>query len=553
MHRKHIYPFVIGTLVVAVLVGHSGIARTAPSPANLEFRTIDGSGNNDQNPTWGAAHAKLVRAVVCAYDDEIDEPSGADRPSARLVSNVMAAQPVTTPSASGPSNMFWLWGQFLDHDLDLTDALFDEFGICLEPFPIPVPAGDPFFDPLAEGDREIDLCRSIFDPTTGTDPSNPREQVNAITAYIDASNVYGSDVIRGGVLRALDGTGKLLVTDDALLGDLLPYNVFGMGNASLPGQDPTSLFLAGDVRANENVALTAMHTLWVREHNTWAQKLANRFPSSTPDEIYETARVIVGAEIQSITFREFLPVLLGPTAIPPYGGYDDTTDAGIANVFSTVAYRFGHSMLTNELFRLDSELNPTPEGPIALAAAFFAPDAFVNGGGVEPLLRGAVRQRANDLDPFVVDAVRNFLFGPPGAGGFDLASLNIQRGRDHGHPSYNDVRAAFGLAPKPDLASISDDPEVQARLAATYADVDQVDPWVGGLSEPAVNGGLLGETFSAIVRDQFLRLRDGDRFWYQNHLPPRIVNKLQRQTLTKVIRRNTDIGGEIQANAFLVP
>lgn len=545
-----------GALAAITLYGAGTMefASSAPPPDDFEFRTVDGRGNHETHPGWGAAGEALVRIVdPTGYGDGVETPSGAERPSARYISNIVCAQPDVEPGAKGPSNLFWLWGQFVDHDLDLTESLHNPDGSCVESFPIPVPAGDPFFDPAGDGDRVIPLCRSIHDVRTGTDPSNPRQQTNGITSFLDGSNVYGSDVHRADTLRAFDGTGRLLTSEDAELGELLPFNVFGLENAGLPGQDPASLFLAGDVRANENVALMAMHTLWMREHNRLARRLANLYPKSTGDELYESARAIVAAEMQVITYGEFLPILLGPDAIGVYSGYDPSVRPDIANAFSTIAYRFGHSMLTDDLQRLDSDLRSIEAGPIALADAFFSPEAFMIGGGVEPLLRGAAFQRANDLDPFVVDAVRNFLFGPPGAGGFDLASLNIQRGRDHGHPSYNDVRAAYGLAPKGSLVSISTNADVRDRLLAAYDEVEQVDAWVGGLAEAPVNGGLLGETFAAIVRDQFVRLRDGDRLWHEHYLPERFLEKIRRQTLARVMRRNTGIDVELHDQVLLVP
>jgi hypothetical protein len=149
--------------------------------------------------------------------------------------------------------------------------------------------------------------------------------------------------------------------------------------------------------------------------------------------------------------------------------------------------------------------------------------------------------------------VRNFLFGPPGSGGFDLATLNIQRGRDHGLPGYNEVREAFGLTPAATFADINPDADIQAALAAAYATPDDVDVWVGGLSEPHRSGAVVGETFFEILKDQFERARDGDRFWYQSYLPQAFVFLVEESTLSRIIRRNTRIGRELQADVFRVP
>ena len=172
------------------------------------------------------------------------------------------------------------------------------------------------------------------------------------------------------------------------------------------------------------------------------------------------------------------------------------------------------------------------------------------GGGIEPLLRGLAFQQAREIDCYVEGDIRNFLFGAPGSGGFDLAALNIQRGRDHGLPRYNAARAAMGLTTQASFADVSSDAEIQTRLANAYASVDDIDLWVGGLAEDALPGAMVGELFHAILVDQFERLRDGDRFWYESYLPQDLVNQLEWQTLARVIRRNTDIEFEIYEDVF---
>jgi hypothetical protein len=190
-------------------------------------------------------------------------------------------------------------------------------------------------------------------------------------------------------------------------------------------------------------------------------------------------------------------------------------------------------------------------GDLPLADAFFDPSLIEN-HGIDSILRGLASQRCSELDGMLVDGVRNFLFGPPGAGGFDLASLNIQRGRDHGLPGYNEVRRQVGLRPARRWRDVNPDPEVQQRLASIYDSVDDIDLWVGGLCEPHVPGSMVGPVYHRILVNQFTRLRDGDRFWYQEALPREIRDLVVDQTLARVIRRNTDIGDELSDNVFLV-
>jgi len=517
--------------------GRDGPGGDSPAVYPLEFRTIDGMFNNLDRPWLGSANVPLTRVATPAYGDASgDIPARADGPSARAVSNAVNAQVASRPNELRVSDMLWQWGQFLDHDVGETP-----FADPPEHFDIPVPAGDRWFDPRGTGTQTIKLDRSGYQIVDGR-----REQVNHITAFVDASNVYGSDGPRARELRTLDGTGELKTSD----GGLLPFNVNGFPNA--PDDDDPSFFLAGDVRANEQVGLTAMHTLFVREHNHWARQIRAADPTLPGDEVYERARAIVAAEMQAITYNEFLPLLLGEGALAPYEGYRSDLDPGIANVFSAAAYRVGHTMLSGTLLRRQSDGSPIAAGDLSLADAFFTPREVID-HGIDSVLRGLTMQRAQEIDNLVVDEVRNFLFGPPGAGGFDLASLNIQRGRDHGLPDYNTLRRVFGLPTIDTFEDINPDPAVWQGFAAVYDSVDAIDPWPAMLAEPQVPGALVGPTLRTILAEQFRRLRDGDRFWYTAYLPQDLISLVERQTLTTILRRHTSIGEEVGLNAFIVP
>lgn len=310
--------------------------------------------------------------------------------------------------------------------------------------------------------------------------------------------------------------------------------------------------VAGDVRANEQLGLTAMHTLFVREHNRLADEIAASNAGLSGDDVYQRARRIVGAQMQVITYEEFLPVLLGQNALRSYLGYDESVGAGIANLFSAAAYRLGHSMLSAQILRLDENGTEIAAGNLPLREAFFSPQTLITEGGIEPLLRGLAAQICQQIDAFVVDDVRNFLFGNPGSGGFDLAALNIQRGRDHGIPNYNAVRQALGLPIKGAFSEITESLELQDKLAAAYGTVNDMDVWVAGLAEDPVTGSALGELFHTIVVRQFEVLRDGDRFWYERTLSNDEYAEVALTTLADIIRRNTTIGDEISDNVFIV-
>jgi len=393
------------------------------------------------------------------------------------------------------------------------------------------------FDPENSGAKIIPLTRSRYDHATGT-AGNPRQQVNSLTSFLDGSQVYGSDAVRAAALRAF--TGGLLKTTDGLY---LPFNVDGLPNGGSTGAD---FYLAGDIRVNEQLGLTAMHTLFVREHNRLAKEIAQAHPAYTDEEIYQRARQLVGAQIQAITYNEFLPALFG--SFPSYGGYDPTVNPSVSNEFTTIAFRLGHTMLSEELARLNNDGSVIPEGNILLKNTFFRPDLLRSEGGIDPLLKGLSTQRMQEVDVHAIDGIVNFLFGPPGAGGLDLMALDVQRARDHGMPDYNQLRRDFGMEAVEDFDDITDDDELAAALEQMYGDIEYIDGFIGMLVEDHEHGSV-GPLLYTMLEDQFLRTRSGDRFWYENVLSQQDIAMINNTKLSDIIKRNTDITN-LQKNVF---
>jgi peroxidase len=504
---------------------------------NDEIEPLDGNGNNLANPEWGSANSNFLRLSPVDYEDGIISPAGADRPSARVISNTFSASPEDGVLNDRDFTAFvYAWGQFLDHDINLTETASPK-----EALPIVVPSGDAWFDPSSSGTMTIPMSRSRYDLTLSADQT--RQQVNSITAFIDGSQIYGVDAQRAAALREFSG-GRMKTSD----GNLLPFNADGLPNANDAHLvEDTKLFLAGDVRANENPELLSLHILFVREHNRIANRAAQRHPEWTDEQLYQHARRMVIAELQKITFEEFLPAILGANAMPRYQGYQADVNPGIATEFSTAAFRVGHSMLGDDIEFLDNDGEETRDA-MGLRDSFFNP-GVVSETDIDPILKYLASDNAQEIDSMVVDDVRNFLFGAPGQGGFDLASLNIQRGRDHGLADYNTVRVAYGLPRITSFDQITSDPAVQTSLASTYGNVDNIDLWIGGLAEDHLPNSSMGATFTAILVDQFSRLRDGDRFWYQTSLSDRMLRDVEDTSLADVIRRNTELT-KLQADVF---
>jgi len=477
----------------------------------LEFRSIDGSGNNLTDLSQNSSGDSFSRIGVANFGDS-QRSLVSNLPNARTVSNIVVAattEEAETPNDRGLSGMMYAWGQFIDHDINLMKSDGTN-GISIQ-----IPNGDPNLS------GNISLTRTTVDPLTGL-------AINNVTGWIDGSMVYGSDAVTAASLRNADG-----------------YMLSSVDN-NLPIAN--GAFLAGDIRAQENPDLTALQTLFVREHNRQVDLLKAAHPDWSGDQLYNQARAIVGAEIAHITYSEFLPSLLGRGAISRYEGYDPTVNTSMNEEFAGAAFRFGHSIVSANLQRLAEDGSAV--GPdLSLKEAFFqSPTDFAANGGAAGFLRKLASDPSNELDVHIVDDLRNFL-NVPGAS-MDLAAINIQRGRDLGLGSLNQTRVALGLKAYTSFTEISSDPAIAASLQAAYGSVDKLDLWIGGLAENHGQGAMVGETFQIIIANQFEALRDGDRLWYENQgFDRRTLNQINDTQLSDLILLNTDVE-HIQNDVF---
>ena len=378
-----------------------------------KHRTYDGSCNNLDNPLQGASGSPFKRLLKPAYEDGIGLPVGwsGSKPSARQISQkLIAAKQVTGHYRF--THMLMQVGQFLDHDLDLapiapSDIVFDISDpnqlsscddICKNDapcFPIPVANDD------SRIKREcLPFTRSSAVCGTGVHSllvgqfGVHREQLNAITSYIDGSQIYGSSEKIGNRLRQLDGSGKLKYGNVTETGKrLLPFDIYPDSPTDCSigiHAGRSKCFLAGDIRVNEQVGLISIHTIFFREHNRVVDVLAELNPHWNGEKLYHEARRIVIAEWQNVIYSEYLPKILGPDYLGEYTGYRPTTDVTIANGFATAAFRFGHSQIMPLFPRLDSSYDSLPIGALRLQDAFFSPFRIVEEGGIDPLVRGLI-------------------------------------------------------------------------------------------------------------------------------------------------------------------
>src|SRR5207253_4211931 len=339
---------------------------------------------------------------------------------------------------------------------------------------------------------------------------------------------------------------------------------------------------------------------------------------------------------QWITYNQFLPAM--GVALAPYDGYKADVNASLSNEFAAVGYR-AHSQIHGEMepaaplghwsaaqldaFRKQGIVTELEGGTqklmIPLGVTFGNPD-LLPAVGVGPLLLGLGNEREYKNDEQIDDSLRSILFQIPKPGNpnpascgepvvnpacfadvQDLGAIDVQRGRDHGMPYYNDLRAAYGLPRKTTFAAITgeatdalgsygiDDPHsldftslrdengnpiapgtdaaadgvtdatratpLAARLKASYGNVNKVDAFVGMVSEQHIAHSEFGELQLAIWKKQFQALRDGDRFFYAADPYLDTIRDTYRidyrRSLADIIEMNT--GTRVQGDVFHAP
>ena len=605
---------------------------------DINARSLDGSGNNESNPSLGEADTIYSRDAETNYADDISEPVSG--PDPRFISNrIFSDQAQNLFSENGVSQWAGYWGQFIDHTIGLRAEGAEEA-------PIPFNSDDPL-EEFQNDLGSIGFERS--QPAPGTGETNPREQVNVVSSFIDGWAIYGGTEERLEWLREgpVDGDlsnngARLLLAEDGNL----PVATARGDASSAPTMDlfgrlmgtPDQRIIAGDVRANQSLPLTTIHTLFAREHN----RIVDELPDFLGEESkFQIARKVVGAEQQYITYNEFLPAM--GVNLGEYDGYDATVDPSITNEFATVGFR-AHSQIHGELEieteadRFSAEqlesfksqgievevVGDEVELALPLNVAIGQP-SLLSEIGIDLVSAALAGEAQYKNDEQIDNQLRSILFqapsspdgdldGPDLPESFstvaDLGSLDVQRGRDHGIPLYNDLREAYGLERVDSFTDITgeateefpDDPDIDpldpindpdilrfdalldkegnviadpedpaapdavdavratsvaARLKAIYGDVDKVDAFVGMVSEEHLAGSEFGELQAALWTDQFEALRDGDRFYYENDADLAQIEQTYgigfQRTLSEIIADNSLVEpGDLQENVFKI-
>jgi peroxidase len=476
-----------------------------------EFRPIGGSGNNLDNPSLDPTPNSPELSLAALNFAPGTNNGLVDGPNPRTVSNVIAggtgAQGQNGATTDpGVSAWIYVFGQFVDHDIDL-----ESNSPSGAPINITVPVGDPAFP---DGST-IQMTRDVRDPKTNT-------IVNTTAGYLDLSQLYGSTTDVANSLRNPDGTLKSANNGQTL---------------SIQNDN----FVTGDPRVMENPELVAVTTLFMREHNRWVARLKARNPSWTGDQLYNMARAITTAEYQNIIYTEYLPLLVGPFP-GRYPGYNSRVNPQVTQEFAEAAFRMGHSQVSDQQEGIDNNGNQVFSE--SLGQAFFNTPAQDIANGINPLLRALSVDNSQATDVYAMAGLRNLLVAPLAGGNvdkIDLIAIDIQRERDAGLGTLNQTRKALHLPAYTSFSALTSDTTLQQNLQTTYGSIDNVDLFIGGLAEAHINNGRLGPTFEAIIGLQFLTLRIGDRFYWENQkFDPQTARMISGTTLATILRRNTD-------------
>ncbi|XP_029909915.1 dual oxidase 1 [Myripristis murdjan] len=544
------------------------LIATERSQCKIEWEVprSDGWYNSLGYPKRGAVGSHLVRLVPAHYSDGVYQPVQEPQlPNPRRLSRLLTEGPPGLPSTRNQTVLSVFFGYHVAFEI------FDSRppGCPPEFMNIQIPKGDPIFDPWGTGNVLLPFQRGPWDKESSQSPNNPRIQVNLVTAWIDGSSIYGPSTSWSDSLRSFSGG---LLTSGSEWN--MPkqgggrYLMWSAADPSTREHGPEGLYELGNAWANENMFTAAEGIIWFRYHNYVASKLHKEHPEWSDETLFQNARKTVVATFQNIAVYEWLPGYLGNKTLTPYPGYQKFVDPGISPEFQAAAIRFGITMAPpgvymrnrtcqfRKIINIDETLSPA----LRLCNSFWKRQSpnMKSGQDVDELIMGMASQIAEKEDNVVVQDLRDFMYGPLRFTRSDLVALTVQRGRDFGLSSYNKVRQALDLTPVKTFEEINSDlsrtnPQLFRDISDLYnGDISKLELFPGGLLE-SLDGP--GPVFSSIILDQFERIRNGDRFWFENRqnglFTEEEIRKIRNVTFHDVLIAVTSAeAADIQKNVF---
>ncbi|GAU98547.1 hypothetical protein RvY_09677-2 [Ramazzottius varieornatus] len=353
----------------------------------------------------------------------------------------------------------------------------------------------------------------------------------------------------------------------------------------------TSCFLAGDERVNQQPVIAAIHMIFSRFHNLVAGELSAGNPRMSDEMVFQEARKVVIAAYQIIVYQEFLPGLLGPSVLDSelyrdaglqlndfehFDHYEPETDPHVLNEFVAAGFRL-HTLVSDIIPRLKSVIGLAEA--TALSSQYNNHSLLYEDGSADVIINGLLEEPALAFDPQISVELQGRLFrGQELPVGLDLLAISVQRGRDHGLGTYNDVREACGYGRARTFEGLGDFiPEKNIfLLRSLYRSVEDIvsgslsrhgselkiltlitcsqDLIVGGLLEDTVReDASVGSTFACLIATEFRTKRFSDRFWHErsHQFSQSQLNYLRRIKMSQIVCLTTGIR-HVAAQSFLV-
>lgn len=479
------------------------------------YPNVDGTCVNQESPDLGAIGAKFLRLQPAAAGKDgfsLRESVSGEKtlPSARAVANLLRNH-LQKPPVTG---VFGEWGHFIQRDsFSIPESPWaEDVDCCATP---EVEDCAPIYLEKDDPDHSTIQCMSFKRSAKAQAILGHRETLSLVSTYLDATPVYGP-------------------TNEVAFSRKTGY--FGYLKAPEKDEEETASGKKKEVKcaapesfqgcfqlAEGDDWLENLRLLFVMEHNRIVDALAEINSHFDDSLLYNEARRITIAEYNHITFKEYLPVVMGeelvkkhslnPGAEGPAAGYIKEVNPGILNSFAVASYR-NPSMHTE----WRKEWGPTE----ILESSHYS----------------AVRE-----DPYQ-----------------DLLAMDIQRGRDQGMVGYLTWRrfcdSTHSYNTWEDLEK-GLPKELVNDLKELYQDeIDDIDALVALLEKPdEEDGGIVGKTFTCLLADQFARLKTGNRLFWEHDSSLLTVEQrdfIKTSSLAKLLCRNTPVHA-VPANSFLPP